>query len=153
MLTAKDIMARDVITIHYSASIRELSRLLAENRITGIPVIDDDGKLVGMISMRDLIREEVRVLSANPEYHDIYELFSSALNVEDVEDVSVRRMWVEEIMSRTLHTAVESTSVRELCGIMSRNRIHRIPILKDEKLIGLVTATRIIKAIADGKEI
>ena len=153
MLTAKDIMTRDVITIHYSASIRELSQLLAENRITGIPVIDDDKKLVGMISMRDLIREEVRALGASPENQDIYELFSSALNLEDAETVSVRRMWVEEMMSRTLYTAVESTSVRELCDIMSRNSVHRVPILKNGKLIGLVTAMRVIKAVAKGNEI
>jgi CBS domain-containing protein len=153
MLTAKDIMVRDAITIHYSASIRELSRLLTENRITGIPVIDDDNRLVGMISMRDLIREEVRVLSASPEYHDIYDLFSSALNVEDPEVVSVRRMWVEEIMSRTLYTAVESTPVREICDIMTKARIHRVPILKDGKLIGLVTAMAVIEAIAKGVEI
>ena len=153
MLTAKDIMTRDVITIHYSASIRELSQLLAENKIIGIPVIDDDKKLVGMISMRDLIREEVRALGASPENQDIYELFSSALNLEDTETVSVRRMWVEEIMSRTLYTAVESTSVRELCDIMSKNGIHRVPILKDGKLIGLVTAMRVLKAVANGDEI
>jgi predicted transcriptional regulator len=153
MLTAQDIMTRDVITIHYSASIRELSRLLAENRITGIPVIDDDKRVVGMISMRDLIREEVRVLSASPENQDIYELFSSALNVEDTEAVSVRRMWVEEIMSRTLHTAVESTPIREICEIMSKNRVHRVPILKDGKLVGLVTAMCVMEAIAEGIQI
>ncbi len=81
MLTAKDIMTRDVITIHYSASIRELSRLLAENKITGIPVIDDDKRLVGMISMRDLIREEVRMLGASPEYQAlVMEAFLLALD-------------------------------------------------------------------------
>jgi predicted transcriptional regulator len=153
MLTAKDIMVRDVITIHYSASIRELSRLLAENTITGIPVIDDERKLVGMISMVDLIREEVRVLSASPEHQDIHELFSPVLNMEDIETVSVRRMWVEEIMSRTLFTADESTTVRELCEIMSKNRVHRVPILKNGKLIGLVTAMRVISAVAEGNEI
>ncbi len=153
MLTASDIMIRNVITIHCSASLRELSRLLAENRITGIPVIDDDKRLVGMISMRDLIREEVRALGANPEYHDIYELFSSALNMEEAEGVSVKHLWVEEVMSATLYTATESTSVRELCAIMDRRNVHRIPILRDEKLVGLVTATDVIRTLAEGENI
>lgn len=153
MLTARDIMTRDVITIHYSASLRELFKVLAENKITGIPVIDDDKKLVGMISMRDLIREEVRALGTNPEYHDIYELFSSALNMEEAEGVSVRHLWVEEIMSHKLHTAVESTPARELCAIMSKHKVHRLPILKDGRLVGLVTATDVIRMIANGKEI
>jgi CBS domain-containing protein len=153
MLTAGDIMTRDVITIHYSASLRELSRLLSENKITGIPVIDNDKRLVGMISMRDLIREEVRTLGANPEYQDIYELFSSALNMEDAEVVSVRRTWVEEIMSRALYTATESTTVRELCVIMNRQKVHRIPILNNGKLVGLVTATDVMRTIAEGAPI
>lgn len=153
MLTAKDIMTRDVITIHLSASLRELSRVLAENRITGIPVIDDDERLVGMISMRDLIREEVRTLGANPDYQDIYELFSSALDMEEAEGVAVRHVWVEEIMSRTLYTADESVSVRELCVIMNERKVHRLPILRDGKLVGLVTATDLIRTIAEGKDV
>ncbi len=153
MLTAKDIMTRDVITIHYSASLRESSRLLAENKITGLPVVDDDKKLVGMISMRDLIREEARSLGANAEYHDVYELFSSALNMEEAEGAPVRRQWVEEIMSRKLYTASESTPARELCAIMQKYKFHRVPILQDKVVIGLVTATDMIRAIAEGNKI
>ena len=153
VLTAKDIMTRDVISIHCSASLRELLRLLAENRITGIPVIDDEKRLVGMISMRDLIRAEVRALGANVEYHDIYELFSSALDMEETERASVRHQWVEEIMSRTLHTATESTPVRDLCAVMHERKVHHIPILRDEKVVGLVTATDVIRTLANGREI
>jgi len=153
MPTAKDIMTRDVITVHISASLRQLSSLLAENRITGIPVVDDDKRLVGMISMRDLIREEVRMLRVNQDHQDIYELFSSALNMEEAEGVPVKRMRVEEIMSRTLHTADESASVRELCGIMNKNKVHRIPILRNGRLVGLVTATDVIRAFAEGRDV
>ena len=152
MLVAKDIMTRDVITIHYSASLRELSRLLAENKITGIPIIDEEKRLVGMISMRDLIREEVRNLGADIEHQDIHELFSSALDMEEAEGVSVKRLWVEEIMSRKLYTATETTPVQEICDIMHTHSVHRVPILKDGKLVGLVTATDVIRAIAEGKE-
>jgi len=153
MLTAKNIMTRDVITIHYSASLRECSHLLAENKITGLPVVDDDKKLVGMISMRDLIGEEARALGASAEYHDVYELFSSAMNVEEAEGASVRRQWVEEIMSRKLYTASESTPARELCAIMQKYKVHRVPILRDQVVIGLVTATDMIRAIAEGNKI
>jgi CBS-domain-containing membrane protein len=153
MLTARDIMTRDVITINCAASVRELSRLLSENRITGIPVVDDDKRLVGMISMRDLIREEMRTVGINSEYQDVYELFSSALNLEETEGVSARHVWVEEIMSKTLFTAVESTPVRELCAIMTKNNVHRVPILSGEKIVGLVTATDIIRALAEGTEV
>ncbi len=153
MLKAKDIMKRDVVTIHSSASLRDISRLLAEHRIIGIPVVDDDKRLVGMISMRDIIREEVRTLGAMPDYQDVYELFSSAMDMEEAESISVRRLWVEEIMSRDLHTAVESTPVREICAMMNKFGVHRIPILRDERLVGLVTAMDIIKTLANGQDI
>ena len=153
MLMAKDIMKRDVVTVHSSASLRDISRLLAEHRIIGIPVVDDDKRLVGMISMRDIVKEEVRTLGAMPDYQDIYELFSSALDMEEAESISVRRLWVEEIMSRNLHTAIESTPVREICAMMNKFGVHRIPILRDERLVGLVTAMDIIKTLANGQDI
>ena len=153
MLMAKDIMTRDVVTVHSSASLRDISRLLAEHRIIGIPVVDDDKRLVGMISMRDIAKEEVRTLGAMPDYQDIYELFSSAMDMEEAESISVRRLWAEEIMSRNLHTAIESTPVREICAMMNKFGVHRIPILRDERLVGLVTAMDIIKTLANGQNI
>ena len=149
MLLAKDIMTRDVITIHYTASIRELSKLLSERGITGVPVIDEEKRLLGMVSMRDVIREEVRRLGAHVEYHDIYELFSSALNVEESED-SAPQLWVEEIMSRRLFTAAEDTPVCDICKMMFTHNIHRIPVLRNEKVVGLVTAMDVVRTVAEG---
>ncbi|GAB4331128.1 MAG: hypothetical protein Kow0099_02260 [Candidatus Abyssubacteria bacterium] len=153
MLLAKDIMTREVITVELSASVRELSKLLTERRITGVPVVDSEQRLVGMVSMRDLIREQVLALGATPEYHEISELFSSALYTEESEGMSYKHLWVEEIMSRDLHTAEESTPIREICDIMCAYRLHRVPILRNGKVIGIVTATDIIRAISEGKQI
>jgi CBS domain-containing protein len=150
MLFAKDIMTRDVITIHHSASIRELSKLLSERGITGVPVTDEKNRLLGMISMRDVIREEVRRLGANLEYQDIHELFSAALNVEEGED-SAPQLWVEEIMSRTVYTATEQTPVCEVCKLMFAHNLHRIPVLRDGKVVGLVTAMDVIGAVAEDR--
>ena len=152
MLRAQDIMTRDVIAIEHTASLRELSKLLSERGITGVPVIDDERNLLGMVSMRDVIKEEVRSLGANLEYQDIYELFSSALNTEETEGVSARGLWVEEIMSRVLYTADESTPVREICRAMHMHNVHRIPVLRDGKVVGLVTAMDVLKAVSEGRQ-
>ena len=148
MLLARDIMTRDVVTIHYSASVRELAKLLAEKGITGVPVVNEEKRLLGVISMRDLIAEEVRNIGANLEYQDIYELFTSALNVEETEGVSVRQLWVESLMRREVFTATETTPVREICRIMYEKNVHRIPIIRDGTLIGLVTAMDIVRTVA-----
>jgi CBS domain-containing protein len=153
MLLAKDIMTREPITIHRSASLRELSKLLAEKGITGVPVVDEEKRLLGMISMRDLMMEEVRSLSENLDYQDIYELFSSALNVEESEGTSVRQLWVEELMARKVYTASETTPVREICRIMYMYNVHRIPILRDEKLVGLVTAMDVVRVVSQSSQI
>lgn len=150
MLLAKDIMTRDVITILHTASVRELSRLFAEKGITGVPVIDEESNLVGMVSMRDVIAEEVRSLGANLEYQDIYELFSSALHIEETEGVSVRGLWVEEIMARDIYTALESTPVREICSIMHSHNIHRVPVLRGSKLAGIVTTMDVLRVVSEG---
>jgi CBS domain-containing protein len=153
MLLAKDIMTHDVITILHTASLRELSKLFAERGITGVPVIDEERNLVGMVSMRDIIAEEVRSLGANLEYQDIYELFSSALNTEEAEGVSARGLWVEEIMARGIYTAIESTPVREICSIMHTHNIHRVPILQGSKLVGLVTTMDVLRVVSESKEL
>ncbi len=148
MLLAKDIMTRDMITIHHTASLRELSKLLSERGITGVPVVDEEGHLLGMISMRDVIREEVRTLGANLEYQDIYELFSSALNIEETEGISTRHIWVEEIMARDMYTAEETTPVWEICRSMYARNVHRVPVVRDGKLVGLVTAMDVLRVVA-----
>jgi CBS domain-containing protein len=151
MIVAKDIMTRDPITIHYTASLRDLAKLLAERGITGVPVIDDDRNLLGMVSMRDLITEEVRSIGANLEYQDIYELFSSALNIEEAEGVAFRHLWVEEIMTRNIHAISEATSLREICTVMHIHNVHRLPVLRASKLVGLVTTMDVLRALAQRK--
>lgn len=151
MLLAKDIMTHDAISIHHSASLRELSKLLAENGISGVPVVDDDNRLIGLITLRELIGEEVRSLGANLEYQDIYELFSSALNTEETEGVSMKHLWVEEIMSRNPCTATETTPVPEICKLMHTHGVRHIPILRDDKVVGLVTAMDVVKTVSEGK--
>jgi CBS domain-containing protein len=152
MLSAKDIMKVNVTTIDKSASLRELSKLLAEKGLTGVPVTDKDKRLIGMVSVRDLIREEVRAHGANLEYQDIYELFSPETNPEESSGFSIKHSWVEEVMSRDLYTASESTSVREICRTMHTHNVHRVPILRDGKVVGIVTAMDVFKAIAEGKQ-
>ncbi|RJP25585.1 MAG: CBS domain-containing protein, partial [Candidatus Abyssobacteria bacterium SURF_5] len=125
MLLAKDIMTRDVITIHYSASIRDLSKLLSERGITGVPVTDENNRLLGMISMRDVIREEVRRLGASFDYQDIHELFSAALATEESEAPGPQ-LWVEEIMSRNLYTATETTPVCEICRLTHFRQFEKL---------------------------
>ncbi len=153
MLLAKDIMKVNVTTIDKSASLRELSKLLAERGLTGVPVTDKDKRLIGMISVRDLIREEARTLGANLEYQDIYELFTSAASPEEAGGVSSKHLWVEEVMSRDLHTATELTPVREICKIMYTHNVHRVPILREGKVVGIVTAMDVFRGVAEGKKI
>jgi CBS domain-containing protein len=145
-------MTRDVITIHYSASIKELSKLLSERGITGVPVIDEENRLLGMISMRDVIKEEVRRLGTNVEYQDIYELFSSAMNVEEGEQDAGPQLWVEELMSRNIYSAAEDTPVCQICTLMFEHNIHRIPVLREGKVVGLVTAMDVVRTVAEGLE-
>jgi CBS domain-containing protein len=76
-------------------------------------------------------------------------LFSSALNAEEGED-STPQLWVEEIMSRTLYTATEETPVCDICKLMFTHNLHRIPILRDAKVVGLVTAMDVIRTVAEG---
>lgn len=150
MLLAKDIMTREVISIHHSASIKELSKLLSEQGITGVPVTDEHNRLVGMISMRDVIREQVLHMGENFENQDIYELFSSVMHMEERPSAPAPQMWVADVMTQALHTAAEDTPARDICKLMFDHNIHRVPVLRDGKVVGVVTAMDIVRTVADG---
>ncbi len=112
MLLARDIMTRDVVAVPPDMPLDEVGALLVDFRIHGAPVVDDDGRLVGMISVVDLV--------------------GRAGNV------------VADVMTPDPITAPEDAPVEELAGIMLGQAIRRIPIERDGRVVGIVSASDII---------
>ncbi len=146
---ARDIMKTDVITVRPETSIEELGRLFIEKDISGAPVVDEDGNLVGIVTENDLISKE-------KPFHipTIIRIFDAIIPLESDSKVEeeIRKMaasTVEDICTTDVITIEEDTPLTEIASIMADKRIHLLPVLKEGKLTGIVGKKELIKAIAE----
>lgn len=148
MLTAKDIMTRNVITVKPGTSIEELSSLLVKHGISGAPVLDDSGALYGIVTENDLIRQNKRLhIPTVVSFLDaaIY-LESSRKFEEDVRRVTATR--VGDICVRKVVTITEDTTVVDIATIMSEKKVYLLPVVKGGAVSGIVGKRDVVKAMA-----
>lgn len=153
-MLAKDIMKRKVITVTAQMTLREVARLFSDKRISGAPVVSDEGRVIGVISQTDLVRKEREGASQEvPIYHREAEEYG-LLGPIHVEDPDYTR--VEQVMTPWAISFEEDTPVEELARQMLGKHIHRVVITRDGELCGLVTSMdmlRVLLAMAkDGRK-
>ena len=144
-MKAVDVMVRDVITIGPEDTVADAAKLIAQNDVSALPVVDDDGELVGVISEGDLMnREEIGTEVHHPWW---IEAVTPAATLA-TEFAKAHGKKVEEVMSEDVITATEDTPLAEIASLLERNRIKRIPIVKDGKLVGIVSRSNLVQALA-----
>jgi CBS domain-containing protein len=147
-LLAKDIMIKKVITIKKDASVDELSELLVKNKISGVPVVDDGGSLVGIATEGDLI-----VQDADLHFPRYFKLLDSIIYLESLNKFkrNLKKYLgtkVEDVMTSKVKTAGTDTPVSEVANIMIRDNINRVPVLnKKGGLVGIITRADIVKSM------
>ncbi len=144
--TAKDFMTRDVLTIPAGATLREAAEIFALYNISGAPVLNERGNLVGMLSESDLVMEAQR-------YADIPRLavFGFHLIPGDRLWTAYRHSWAMEVsavMSTRIVTVDPWTPLIELAKMMSSQDVNRIPVLEDHRIIGIIARADIIRAFS-----
>ena len=144
-MKAIDVMARDVVTVSPEASVIEAARLMSENDISALPVADQNGRLVGIISEADFLqREEIGADIRRPWW---VEAMVPAATLA-TEFAKSHGKHVADLMSSHVITVTEDASLAEIAVILERNRIKRVPVLRDDKLVGIVSRSNLIQALA-----
>lgn len=151
MLTANDIMTKDVITVDADMSARDLAKVLAENKISGVPVIDSNGSIIGIVTESDLIDRAKKV-----HIPTVMRLFDSFVFLESPErmEKDLKKMaasTVKDICNPDIVNVEPTTPLDELATIMSESKIHTIPVLQDGKLVGIIGKSDIIRTLAQGE--
>jgi CBS domain-containing protein len=147
-LLAKNIMTKRVITIKRDASVKELSELLIKNKISGVPVVDDTGSLVGVATEGDLI-----VQDADLHFPRYFKLLDGIIYLESLNKFkrNLKKYLgtkVEDVMTSGVETVNIDTPVSEVANIMIRNNINRVPVLnKKGDLVGIITRADIVKSM------
>lgn len=150
MLTAQDIMTRDVITVKENATVRELAALLLTSNISGAPVIDETGKVIGVVTESDLIFQNKKVHL--PTAFAILDAFVFLERPEKMEQ-ELKKMAgsrVGDICSRKLISVTPETELEELATLMAEKKIHTLPVMAAGNLVGVIGKSDIIRTIAQG---
>jgi CBS domain-containing protein len=144
--TAKDVMTTIVHAVRPYQTLREAAELMAEHHISGLPVVDADGKVVGMVTEADLIDEHKRE-AAIPRTA-LYGLFAIPDETVIAAFQGGMKLQVQQVMSKSVTTATEETTLHEVADLMVRRRINRIPIVRGGMLVGIVSRGDIVRALA-----
>lgn len=177
MLSVKDIMRTDVVTVRTDDSARTLARILSDAEISGVPVLDSRDRVVGVASATDLVRlaaEEADVnLSAvairpdigrtdgdddPPADSDPYGFFlpedrpyPATEFLEQFPETSFDTVTVGDLMTPVSFSVRPDLPVSELCDFLVRGRIHRALVVEDDALLGIVTSHDVLRGVADGR--
>ena len=142
-MTIEDVMTRDLITVTPAMPIHQAARLMVEHGVSGLPVVDDDGRLVGIISEGDLILRQTR-REQRPWWRSFFD-DGEQLAREYQKAVGTT---VGEVMTRTVVSISPVWGIETAAAIMRSKGIRRLPVVHDGRLVGIVTRADLIKALA-----
>jgi CBS-domain-containing membrane protein len=147
MLTAKDIMSREVFTVSEETSVEELARLFSEKGVNAMPVVDDRQRLRGIVTATDLVKidKPLHVPTVVSIFDWVLYLESEKNFREEVRKVTARR--VAEICTREVVTCTPETTVGEIASIMVEEGVHLLPVVEGEIVVGVVGRFDIIRSM------
>ena len=148
MKTAREIMTRNVVTVKKDQPISDLSKLFIENHFNGVPVLDDAGKVIGVVTQSNLIEQ-----NKNLHIPTVIALFDAVLFLErekkfesDVKKLTGSK--IEDIYHKNPITVSPDTELNEITTIMAEKDVHTLPVLENDKLVGIIGKKDVIRAMA-----
>ena len=120
-MVAKDIMTKEIITVGPTTSVKKLAMTLVKNQISGAPVVDKNGKIIGVVSEADIVGKKGKDVKA--------------------------------IMSKKVISVTEDAPVEAVARLMITHKITRLPVMRDDEVIGIVSRADIVNLIAMGKHV
>jgi CBS domain-containing protein len=148
-MKARDVMVAPVITVKPYSSIREVAQIFVDRRISAVPVVDDQGKLVGIVSEGDLMHRSeagterrrswwLRVLASDEALASEY--------------VKAHARKVTDVMTQHVITAAPDAPLHQIATLLEKNSIKRVPIVKDGQVIGIVSRANLVQAVASARK-
>ena len=148
MLTAKDIMTRDVVTVKPETTIEALASLLVKHQISGVPVLDNAGTLYGIVTENDLISQNKRL-----HIPTVVSFLDAAIYLESSKkfEQEVKRITATtagDICTRKVLTITEDTTLVDIATIMDEKKTHLLPVVRNGKMVGIIGKRDVVKAVA-----
>ena len=144
-MNAADVMVTNVITVGLDACLQDVAHLLLTNRISAVPVVDSDGKVVGIVSEGDLMRRAEAGTGRRRSWWLSLLTGKEGLAAQYVKEHSRK---VADVMTRDVITATPDTPLQDIANILEKNSIKRVPIIKAGKMVGVVSRANLLQALA-----
>lgn len=153
-ITASDLMNPEVMTVPEDMTVRALATFLTENEITGAPVVNEMGKLVGVVSVVDVAavaseEGEIEVDRSNPDFY--VREWEDTLAQEEWKDLHIEHqgLTVGDIMTPSIYSVADDAPVSEVASTMLRSHVHRLLVTRDEEVVGIVTTSDLLGLLVD----
>lgn len=158
---ARDVMTRKLVTVNPTLDLQELAALLDKKGISGAPVVDDDGVVVGVVSKTDIVRARAQgenlvdifyrtsggMVGGDSVLDDEYAPYADS-DWSDMDASSLSEVRVADVMNRNIYTVGADQTVQEVAAHMLEKKVHRVLVLEDGAFVGIVSTTDLIRALA-----
>jgi len=143
MLTVSDVMTRSVVSVQRGTLLKEVAEALIDNRISGVPVLDVDGAVLGVVSEADLLVKEQGADAIR--HRPLARLFGESRESRD-QLVKLGAMTAAEAMTSPAVTIASGRPIHEAAAIMTARRVNRLPVVDDGRLVGIVSRADLVRA-------
>lgn len=150
-IIAQSIMRTDLVTVRATQTVADAARVLAHHRVSGAPVLGDDGELVGVLSITDVARRLAEVSRPVAWRSDFYIAPRWADPLPEVDAAALDRVEVREIMTPRVIDVPPNAPLDYLAKRMVEERVHRVLVTVGRRLVGLVSSTDILRLVSEGR--
>jgi CBS domain-containing protein len=144
-MRATDVMTTGVITVGENATVPEAAKLMATHGISAVPVVDKNDRVIGMVSEGDLLH---RAETGTERRRSWWLEMMSSTNRLASEYITSHSGKVKDVMTRDVMSVTEDTPVADIAVLLETNRIKRVPVLRDGRLVGIVSKANLVRALA-----
>jgi len=147
MLTARDIMSKEIVSVSTTTSLKDLARIFIETRFSNLPVLDETGTLMGVISETDLVEQQrpLHIPTVMTLFDWVFSFGNEKRFKEEVDRVTAAT--VGELYHKDVVTCSPETTVRELAALMSQHKVHLLPVVEGGEMIGVVARLDLIRVM------
>ena len=144
-MRAQDVMTTAVVTAHPDTPVRELAKLMVDHRVSGLPIADEAGRLVGIVTDGDLYRRaELGTERRGSSWWDIFGLDSTPAD----DYVEAHGRVARDVMTKQVVAVAPGTTLRQIAGLFETRRIRRVPVVAKGAVVGIVSRANLVQALA-----
>ena len=148
---ARDLMSKDVVTVRPDTPLRQVARTLLTHQISAVPVVDESGALVGIVSEGDLVGRKKTERETRSEWWLQRLAEGESLNTEFLQHLQSPLAVAREVMSSPVLTVSEDTPADEIASLMATHKVKRMPVVRDGQIVGIMRRSDLLRTLGGGE--